>query len=356
MSCTATPRAGQLPFGQRLVELGPGHLRARAQAVVPRPEVDARGGRLVGIAIRRGPLAPAPGPDRRAADLAADLLDREHLHLIVSNQALAGLRRSRPPWPGFVWKPRKIPIFDRGMPIEVRSVTPWRKAFRSVRDPSTGPCRRSAGGEVDLAYEVRVERHLAPPVAGLAVREGAAVQEQERMRAEGVQAAHELEHVVAVLRVRRRPGRREVRAEHLVERDPRRRAGRRRDRPVEDAVGPVLDDVRLERVTRSPDALAEVHLPVDRLLPEGPHLRREDEVRRRSHDAGRANIVQYGTDPSAKSTQTGALFGSPHSRACAWPGRGREQRSRSRRRRRAAASRRAKASCPRERGSHYVLV
>src|SRR4029453_12816700 len=35
---------------------------------------------------------------------------------------------------------------------------------------------------------------------------------------------------------------------------------------------------------------------------------------------GRANIVQNGTDPSAKSTQTGALFGSPHSRACAWPG------------------------------------
>ena len=32
---------------------------------------------------------------------------------------------------------------------------------------------------------------------------------------------------------------------------------------------------------------------------------------------GRANIVQNGTDPSAKSTQTGALFGNPHSRAWA---------------------------------------
>src|SRR5262245_52572319 len=35
---------------------------------------------------------------------------------------------------------------------------------------------------------------------------------------------------------------------------------------------------------------------------------------------GRANIVQYGTEPSAKSTQSGVLFGSPHSRASAWPG------------------------------------
>ena len=35
---------------------------------------------------------------------------------------------------------------------------------------------------------------------------------------------------------------------------------------------------------------------------------------------GRANIVQYGTEPSAKSTQSGLLFGSPHSRASAWPG------------------------------------
>ena len=35
---------------------------------------------------------------------------------------------------------------------------------------------------------------------------------------------------------------------------------------------------------------------------------------------GRANIGQYGTEPSAKSIQSGDLFGSPHSRACAWPG------------------------------------
>ena len=35
---------------------------------------------------------------------------------------------------------------------------------------------------------------------------------------------------------------------------------------------------------------------------------------------GRANIVQYGTEPSAKSIQSGVLFGRPHSRASAWPG------------------------------------
>ena len=195
-------------------------------------------------------------------------------HLIVSNHALAGLRCSRPPWPGFVWKPRKMPIFDAGIPIEVRSVTPWRKAVRSVREPEhralAVDLRR---GEIDLAHEVRVERHLAPPVAGLAVRERAAVQEQERMRAERAQPAHELEHVVAVLRVRRRPGRREVRAQHLVERDPRRRAARRCDGAVEDAVRPVLDDVRVDRVGRSPDALAQVHLPVDGLRAEGAQLR-----------------------------------------------------------------------------------
>ncbi len=42
---------------------------------------------------------------------------------------------------------------------------------------------------------------------------------------------------------------------------------------------------------------------------------------------GRANIVQYGTEPSAKSTQSGALFGRPHSRASRLAGRGREQRN-----------------------------
>ena len=35
---------------------------------------------------------------------------------------------------------------------------------------------------------------------------------------------------------------------------------------------------------------------------------------------GRANIGQYGTEPSAKSIQSGVLFGRSHSRACAWPG------------------------------------
>ncbi len=35
---------------------------------------------------------------------------------------------------------------------------------------------------------------------------------------------------------------------------------------------------------------------------------------------GCANICQYGTEPSAKSIQSGVLFGRSHSRACAWPG------------------------------------
>ena len=61
------------------------------------------------------------------------------------NQALAGFSPSRPPCPGFVWKPRKTPIFEGGIPIEVRSVIPWRNAFRSVREPSTGPWRLICG-------------------------------------------------------------------------------------------------------------------------------------------------------------------------------------------------------------------
>ncbi len=58
---------------------------------------------------------------------------------MVLNQALAGFSPSRPPWPGFVWKPRKMPIFDVGIPISVRSVTPWRNALRSVREARIAP-------------------------------------------------------------------------------------------------------------------------------------------------------------------------------------------------------------------------
>ena len=53
------------------------------------------------------------------------------------------------------------------------------------------------------------------------------------------QPADERERVRAVLRGRRRPGRRRLRAEELVQRDPRRRAAGHRDGEVEEAVGAV---------------------------------------------------------------------------------------------------------------------
>jgi hypothetical protein len=121
----------------------------------PRPAIFGPGHRLwlrvqrytqaaAGLSGSRSAAAHSPQPqDQTVASGISRFtcLIASTCHLIVSNHALAGLRCSRPPWPGFVWNPRKIPIFDGEIPIEVRSVTPRRKAFRSVRDPSTGPCR-----------------------------------------------------------------------------------------------------------------------------------------------------------------------------------------------------------------------
>ena len=82
----------QLTLGQRCVEPATGHLRPCTEAVVSRPEVHAGRRRLVGIAIGRRPLAPPPGPDRGQRDLAADLLDREHLPLDRVEPGARGLQ------------------------------------------------------------------------------------------------------------------------------------------------------------------------------------------------------------------------------------------------------------------------
>ena len=328
-SCTGR-RPGRMswPGRERPVEPGPRHARAAAEAVVPRPEIDAGRRRLVRVAVGLRAHSPQPhdqtvskGISRRTCLIASTW------SLMWLNQALAGFRPSRPPWPGFVWKPRKMPIFEGGIPISVRSVTPWRNALRRSREPSIGPCAVDLGRrEVDLADEVGVERRLPPPVAGLAVRERAGREQQEWMRAERTQAPDEDDDVLPVLRVRRRPGRGEVRAPHLVERDPRRRAGRGRDRAVEDAVGPVLDDGRIQRVRRRADPLAEVHLPVDGLRAERADLRRVDEVRCGGHDSGPREHRPVRHRPVCEVDPERASVGRPHSRACACAGRNREQR------------------------------
>src|SRR5690242_20013673 len=55
-------------------------------------------------------------------------------HLTVSNHGLAA-SPSRPPVPFVVWKPRKRPSFETGMPIFVKSRMPLRNDWRSVRLP-----------------------------------------------------------------------------------------------------------------------------------------------------------------------------------------------------------------------------
>ncbi len=140
--------------------------------------------------------------------------------------------------------------------------------------------------EVDLADEAGVERGLSPPVAGFPVGEGPGREQEEGARTERLQAPNENDHVLPVLGGRGRPRSRDVRSEHLVERDPRGRAGRRGGGTVEDAVGPVLDRCRLHRLRRRPDSLFEVHLPEDGLRPQRSQLRGIDEVRGSGDDAG----------------------------------------------------------------------
>ena len=60
-------------------------------------------------------------------------------HFTVRNQAFAS-RPSRPPVPFEVWKPRKMPSFETGIPAFVKSRMPFRNACRSVRLPRIGPC------------------------------------------------------------------------------------------------------------------------------------------------------------------------------------------------------------------------
>ena len=110
------------------------------------------------------------------------------------------------------------------------------------------------------------------------------------MRAELPKPFHEDQEVLPVLRVRRRPRRGQVRAPHLVQRDPRGRARGRRGGAVEDPVRPVRHLVRVHRVRRSADPLLEVHLPVDGLRAEGAQLGRIDEVGGGRDDSGSGEL------------------------------------------------------------------
>ena len=148
--------------------------------------------------------------------------------------------------------------------------------------------------EIDLRDHIGVRGDLTPPLERLAggVRLGG--DEDERLRASRGQRPHEGEDVGAVLRVDRRPGRRRIGAEELVQRHPRRRAARRRHRAVEDAVRLVLDLRGVLPPRRTADAVVQIEVEVDGVRPGRPQLGREEQVRGRRNDTGLGEPVPEG--------------------------------------------------------------
>ena len=155
----------------------------------------------------------------------------------TSNQAPAGSSPSRPPEPRRVWNASTTPSCVVGTPTATSLARESRIDVRIRRLPSSGPARWTAGALKYFSSAMSATcRQLAPPRAGVAAGEGLARDEQERMPALLLQQARPLEHVRAVARGRRRPGRRRRGAEELVHHDHRVGTAGREDGEVEDAL------------------------------------------------------------------------------------------------------------------------
>ena len=285
-------REDQLTVRQVRVETRAGQRRAVAELRAARPEVHAGVRGLVGVALLRRPRRPAPGPDARETHVARDLLRGEHLEL----------RHLEP-------RPRGLQAFTAARSL--RRVEPEHQRQPRGRDPDRDevlggaaehlPQRPTAldgselvdarRREVRLAHDCRDLGDAAPPVGRLAARVGRARDEQRRAGAARGQRAQEDQHVLAVLRVRRAPGRQRLRALQLVLAHDRRRAAHRRGRVRVEPVRAVGHGGRVGGLGRRPRATREVEVEVDRLRAPGPDLRREEEVRGSDDIAGLCELL-----------------------------------------------------------------
>ena len=274
-------RQGDLPRLERAVERRPGGVLPVAEVRVAGPEVDADGGRLVGVGTALAERRPAPGPDRMRSELPRHLARRERLQL----HDVEPLPRRLQPLAAALAECRVELQLERdavGRDADVGEL-PHERAHRL---PHRATCQQRAtrvqaadvrAREEDLPDQDGRRGQVAPPLRCLVARVGRVGDRDERPCATLGEAAHVGEHVRAVLRGRRRPGSRRLRAEELVLGDPGRRAARDRDGVVVETVGPADDRRRVGRLGRRAHPVVEVEVEEDGRGTGGPgrgrHLR-----------------------------------------------------------------------------------
>jgi hypothetical protein len=138
---------------------------------------------------------------------------------------------------------------------------------------------RPRRGEVHLPDQDRRLRRLAPPLGRVAAGVRRVGDRDRDGRTERVERLHEREDVGAVLRVRRAPRRRRLRAEQLVLGDQRCRAAGDLLREDELLLRLRLDAGRIRGYRRRADAIVEVQIEEDGRGARLPHLLRHRRAR-----------------------------------------------------------------------------
>ena len=305
------------PTVKRGVQRRPRGSRPAAQVLVAHPEVDAHGLALVLVDPGCTEGRPAPGPDRVCPELLRHASRRERLQL-------HDLEPLRPRL-----QPLASPRARRGLELELER-DPARRdpdvrelAHESAHPAAHRPARPDRPERVQLRHVRRREEDLpdqqrrrgqvAPPLRRIAARVGRVRDRHGGKRPTLLQPPDERERVRAVLGGRRRPRGRRLGAEELVQGDPRRLAARHRDREVVEPVGALLDQRRIGRHRRRPDAVVEVEVEEDRRGSVLARLRRLDGAgRERERQPGllrQRRVVAGEVDPERICVRNPALAG-----------------------------------------------
>jgi hypothetical protein len=295
----------ELPDRQRRIHRRAGGARAAAELGVAHPEVDADRLALVLVDSGRAERRPAPRPDRVGAQLLRHLPHGQRLELHdleplrARLQAFAAARARRRLELELERNPaRRNP--DLGEAPDERAHP---AAHRPARADGTErmQLRHVRGGEEDLPDEQRFGCQVPPPLRRLAARVRRVRDRDRRKRAALLQPANEGKRVRAVLRGRRRPRRRRLRPEELVQRDPGSRTAGHHDGEVEQAICAVRDRRRIGGHRRRPDAVVEVEVEEDRCRTVLARLGRLDrpgrERKRQSRLLRQRRIVACEVDP-----------------------------------------------------------
>ena len=199
-------RQRDLSFVARRVEAGPGRRLPVAESRIARPQRDAGGLRLVGVRAGRVEGPPAPRDDAADAKLAGHLLRRERHELREPKPGGGRLE----PLATSLTRPR-LETYDEPEAVwrdpggqQRRETLTELLAHRATREHGARAHERRRR-EVHLAGDLRDLPYLLPPGERVATDVRTRGDEQERPSAAGRDAPEHLEHVRAVLRVRRRP-------------------------------------------------------------------------------------------------------------------------------------------------------